>query len=278
MSFTPKRRFAAFLTHDWGVDQHGRNNHERVVRVARHLKARGLDVWIDENELSGDIVHHMCKGIEESDVIVVFVTQRYMNKVNSENDDNCKLEFNYATQKHGSRLMVPVVMEERMKDPKTWEGRLGMFLGQTLYTSMCSDDDLNGDALEHLAQEIRKRSAGGGQVPPREEKLPETVYRDTEEEDSGHRYEVADSQQEHEDLGDRIALDDLVQEVSFDQERSTREAYRDESGDSFVVSEQPQGDRVDLSELEYEVGTSTSHGNSEEPLHLYYEEDEECCC
>lgn len=36
------------LSHDWGLDEHGRNNHERVVKVARMLQERGIRVWIDQ--------------------------------------------------------------------------------------------------------------------------------------------------------------------------------------------------------------------------------------
>lgn len=36
--------------HDWGEDENGRDNHERVGRVAAALQDAGLAVWFDENE------------------------------------------------------------------------------------------------------------------------------------------------------------------------------------------------------------------------------------
>ena len=70
-----------FLTHDWGVDETGRNNHARVSRVNQALQARGLRTWFDEESMKGDIQKLMGDGIDGSSVIVVFITQRYIDKV-----------------------------------------------------------------------------------------------------------------------------------------------------------------------------------------------------
>ena len=35
-------RFHAFISHDWGVDEHGRSNHDRARRANEGLKALGL--------------------------------------------------------------------------------------------------------------------------------------------------------------------------------------------------------------------------------------------
>ena len=39
-----------FMTHDWGLDELGRNNHERVLKVYTALKAKGITTWFDETE------------------------------------------------------------------------------------------------------------------------------------------------------------------------------------------------------------------------------------
>ena len=53
----------------------------------------------------------MTDGIEGSDIVIVFVTQRYMKKVHGEGekgeDDNCKFEFDYAATPQGCRGNVP---------------------------------------------------------------------------------------------------------------------------------------------------------------------------
>jgi hypothetical protein len=59
-------RYAAFLCHDRGIDSQGRDNHIRVVRMSRALHSRGIQVWIDDAEMSGDIDTRVCEGIDSS--------------------------------------------------------------------------------------------------------------------------------------------------------------------------------------------------------------------
>jgi hypothetical protein len=125
----PKRTtvFDAFLSHNWGMDDLGRSNHARAVKVKQMLEAAGLRCWLDvptrilefafplalrlaniyipanawqEEQMQGDINSKMTQGIDDSAVIVVFVTNQYIKKVAGDGaagaDDNCKMEFDYA--------------------------------------------------------------------------------------------------------------------------------------------------------------------------------------
>eukprot|EP00299_Pterocystis_sp_00344_P008628 c3349_g1_i1.p1 GENE.c3349_g1_i1~~c3349_g1_i1.p1 ORF type:complete len:182 (+),score=45.31 c3349_g1_i1:56-601(+) len=88
-------KYHAFFTHDWGTDELGRSNHDRVVEIAKQCTVFGLRIWIDD-EMTGNIRRQMQRGIDESVVVVVFITQRYINKVeNGEGKDNCELELDY---------------------------------------------------------------------------------------------------------------------------------------------------------------------------------------
>ena len=49
----PGLKFHAFMTHDWGVDELGRPNHDRVKRAHIYFKSRGLLPWFDEEEMQG---------------------------------------------------------------------------------------------------------------------------------------------------------------------------------------------------------------------------------
>ena len=44
-----------FCTHDWGTDEKGRNNHERVKKLNSLLKNYGLTTWFDEEKMTGDV-------------------------------------------------------------------------------------------------------------------------------------------------------------------------------------------------------------------------------
>lgn len=73
-------QFDVFVAHDWGNDELGRSNHARVARVVAELTAAGLKAWFDEEQMRGDILERMAEGIEASEVVLVFVTERYIKK------------------------------------------------------------------------------------------------------------------------------------------------------------------------------------------------------
>ena len=45
-----------FLTHDWGTDELGRDNHSRVAEVNTALKAAGLTTWFDSEKMTGTLM------------------------------------------------------------------------------------------------------------------------------------------------------------------------------------------------------------------------------
>ena len=91
-----KSKFTAFLSHNWGPDDEGRDNHQRVLKLAKAMNDAGLPVWTDEEQMHGDILEKMTDGIDDSACVVVFVTQNYINKAGGKGpngkNDNCKLE------------------------------------------------------------------------------------------------------------------------------------------------------------------------------------------
>jgi len=45
--------YHVFLTHDWGKDTEGRDNHKRVSRINVALQKRGIITWFDEDRMEG---------------------------------------------------------------------------------------------------------------------------------------------------------------------------------------------------------------------------------
>ena len=70
-----------FLSHNWGADQRGRNNHDRVSYINEELKSRGYVTWFDNDRMTGDIQDIMAEGIENTKVVVLFITESYRTKV-----------------------------------------------------------------------------------------------------------------------------------------------------------------------------------------------------
>jgi hypothetical protein len=156
--------YACFLTHDWGRDEDGRDNHERVDRACHALEAAGLRTWFDAKEMHGEINAKMAEGVDASEVIVVFITKRYCEKVggkgSNRSDDNCKFEYDLALLKKGVGRMVPVVMERRCRNPKLWSSAVSGKLGPKIHVDMTSDDgEAFAKAITHLISEIEHAMA-----------------------------------------------------------------------------------------------------------------------
>ena len=135
-------KFHGFLTHTWRKDRLGRPNHDRVAHVHDALKAKGLRNWFDGERMQGDVEQQMIGGIDDSAVIVVFITKEYIDKVASGNkNDNCFKEFSYAGM-HKADKMIAVPMEPCCLDTSTWTGKVSLKLGTDLYeANFASDSD-----------------------------------------------------------------------------------------------------------------------------------------
>lgn len=140
----------AFASHDWGPEG---ANHAKVAQVVDGLRKRGIDVWFDETHMRGNILSSMCGGIDTSDVILVFVTRNYIEKVESGNEaDNVRREFMYAAERHPTKFHA-VRFEDSL--PSKWSGPVGMMLGSSLYTNMTV---INDRSIEALVTAIRHES------------------------------------------------------------------------------------------------------------------------
>lgn len=143
-----------FLSHNWGTDEVGRDNHARVQKVNDAIKNLAFTTWFDEEQMSGDTVDQMSRGIENSQVCLVFLTSAYHKKVNGENSaDNCKLEFNHAVRVLKTGNILPIVMDSSMSKTSDWKGAIGFHLGNKLYVNMTGN--LNDPTyLEDKVQEV----------------------------------------------------------------------------------------------------------------------------
>ena len=142
----PTATLRAFASHDWGFDG---SNHDRVRTVVDGLRTRGIDVWFDESHMKGNILDAMCRGIDTSDVVLVFVTTNYLTKVESGNErDNVRREFMYA--KNRPEKLVPIRFDASL--PSVWSGPVGMVLGSHLYTDLTMPTERGLDALVRTIQ------------------------------------------------------------------------------------------------------------------------------
>ena len=130
-----------FLSHAWGKDDHNRDNHLRVYQLNNLLKSCKCLTWFDETDLEGGIVQSMTSGIDWADLVIVCITRSYINKCKKQENDNCKLEFEYSINRKSARRIIPLVMEDSCKNQSTWDGPVGACCGQLLYIDCCWEID-----------------------------------------------------------------------------------------------------------------------------------------
>lgn len=148
-----------FISHEWGNDIYGRNIEQRVSRINQWLRGKGLITHFDENRAEKELVNRICSGIDNSKSVVCFITKGYINKVGSGSttSEKCNMEFNYTLRRKHPSLMIPIILEEEVRDQSTWTGPVEMALGVSEYIDFSTDDDFE-TKCETLYNRITKIS------------------------------------------------------------------------------------------------------------------------
>ena len=141
-----------FLSHSWDTDSLNRDNHKRVKRLNHLLlKTHKVETWFDDNMLRGNIPLTICNAIDSSNVLLICITQQYINKCNMDSDNYCKMEFNYIQARKGSQKIIPIVMEDICLDTKKWKGPIGAYLNSKLYIPITQE--INNKSIEKIVTE-----------------------------------------------------------------------------------------------------------------------------
>lgn len=134
-----------FLSHTWNYDKINRNNHKRVVELSKLLESKGWSVWIDENDMIGNIDASIKKGIDDAEIVLVCLTYTYREKIDRTSKDqslrdNCFKEWNYLSCQN--KIILPIVMEPFLLDIKEYQKTItSLLIGNTLFID-ASDDNL----------------------------------------------------------------------------------------------------------------------------------------
>ena len=138
-----------FISHAWGKDELDRDNHERCKILANKLINNGYSVWIDSNDLYGNIDSSIMKGINNCKIVLVCLTKRYCDKINTSainqlSNDNCYKEWNYSLFRQ--KIIIPVLMEPNMINIfLKGQGIIQMYLNSLMFIDFTNnfDDDFN---------------------------------------------------------------------------------------------------------------------------------------
>ena len=139
-----------FLSHTWKYDNLNRNTHLRVKAIGNLLKKFGWTIWLDEDDMKGNIDACMVNGIKNCDCVIVCLTTKYIDKINLASNnttirDNCFKEWTYANSIN--KPIIPVILEEGV-DTSEGKGILDMYLGNMLYLDL--SEDINHQSITKL--------------------------------------------------------------------------------------------------------------------------------
>jgi len=150
-----------FLSHNWGLDAHKRDNHARVKALDLELKKRGIKTWYDECDMEGNILDAMGSGLDQSNKVIIFITEEYIKKAKGLGAkgtmDNVYREFNYISNHFQTYNMLPIVMEDGVKDLSKWRGAFGLTLIGQLYSDFSRDEGLRTCAEKVQAFTLENR-------------------------------------------------------------------------------------------------------------------------
>ncbi|XP_072020800.1 uncharacterized protein [Amphiura filiformis] len=120
------------------------NSQSRAVQIRDRLVAAGFKVWMDVTNMRGDILTAMADAVQNSDVILICMTESYKDS------QNCRSEASYAYKL--KKKIIPLLVEKDTPD-----GWLGLLQGMDLYYSFHSDDQLKknmGQLLKAIGESV----------------------------------------------------------------------------------------------------------------------------
>ena len=96
ISLSINQEYDVMLSYQW-------DSQSLVKEIKSFLETNGLRVWMDVNEMYGNINIRMKNAIKRSKIILLFITKKY------EDSHNCQKEFNYAD--HEKKKLIPIKLE-----------------------------------------------------------------------------------------------------------------------------------------------------------------------
>lgn len=98
------------------------------LEIYNNLTNDGYRVWIDLQEMHGSTLIAMAQAIEESDIVIYCMTEKYSES------RNCQKEAEYAFVRQ--KIMIPLLLQSKYK-PTGW---LGLVLGADFYIDFTKNE------------------------------------------------------------------------------------------------------------------------------------------
>jgi hypothetical protein len=146
-----------FISHAWGYDSFNRDNHLRCKKLADFLILNGYSVWFDTYDMVGNIDNSIMNGINNADVILICLTEKYFTKINNavntnKVNDNCYKEWNYSMFKQ--KKIIPLIMDNKSIDLfLNKDGIIQMYLSSSMFINFSNNFT---DEIEILLKTLKK--------------------------------------------------------------------------------------------------------------------------
>ena len=127
------------ISYNWGVQ-------DLATKIASKLKEVGLKVWIDVDNMEGDLSDAMSDAVEHAMIVVPFLTQKYQDS------ENCQLELKYA---HNQKVQILPIMAENSWRPSRW---LGFLVNSKLYVDFRKEKQFD-DSIQLLLDQLKRVDA-----------------------------------------------------------------------------------------------------------------------
>ncbi|CAF1424241.1 unnamed protein product [Adineta ricciae] len=114
------------------------------VEIYNNLTNDGYRVWIDQQEMHGSTLIAMAQAIEESDIVIYCMTEKYSES------RNCQKEAEYAFVRQ--KIMIPLLLQSKYK-PTGW---LGLILGADFYIDFTKNEFIQN--YQKLKSEIESHA------------------------------------------------------------------------------------------------------------------------
>lgn len=127
------------------------NNNEKVGDKLKDIK--DIKVFLDRDSMTGDTKKTMAMGIKMTKVVLVFITQGYIDRVEAAWENNCKYEWEAACNLN--KRLYPVVMDPKLRNPSSWGALLSAKLGGVIYADFATDENID-ICVETILKETHK--------------------------------------------------------------------------------------------------------------------------
>lgn len=152
-----------YLSYEWGIDTIGRRTRERVLIIQKFLQEKGLFTLLDDHvEEKGK--SRIKSKVEKCQCSLIFMTQRYSEKITDTNENPTKTEFLECLNSKGARNMIPVIFEEAAVITSTTPGLLATTFRYKFCLNMSSFEKAPSqleDLYDYILKTIRPLKEGG---------------------------------------------------------------------------------------------------------------------